>query len=272
MEKEFTESQLLHLMQTEILGKWHKEGRSGNDGNAGNTLEDLLGIEENNFKLPDWGQIELKTKRLESKTLVTLLHREPQPNASVPKLLKALGWRHKKAGSVYPEQEMSFRSTTRANDFNVRGFSVQLADNRINFIFDPNQVARNQTDMSKIYPTYGDWIDDALRRPECDIHSLFPIYWERSYIEKEISEKLNKTLFVTCKSKKINGIKHFMYIDAVLLSGFNHTKMHQFFNEHALYVDFDARTNHNHGTKFRVDVKKLSELFDHSISIPVICN
>ena len=36
--------------------------RIGNDGSAGNTLEDLLGVSENNLKLPDWGEIELKTK------------------------------------------------------------------------------------------------------------------------------------------------------------------------------------------------------------------
>lgn len=267
MPKEYTESQLIDLMQNEILGKWHDEGREGNDGSAGNTLEDLLEVEENNFKLPDWGDIELKTKRLESKSLVTLLHREPMPNASVPKLLTALGWRHQQAGIKYPKTEMSFRSTTRANDFSVRGFSVNLTDTRIEFVFDPNQVARDKVDVTHIYPTYGDWLDDVLSRAKGEPQSLFPIYWERDYIEKEIITKLDKTLYVTCKTRKKDGVKQFMYVDAVLLSGFNHKKMGEFFDEHALYVDFDARTNHNHGTKFRVNVKNLGELFEHSVMI-----
>ena len=35
----------------DIIGNWHGGTRPGNDGNQGNTLEDLLGIEENNLSV-----------------------------------------------------------------------------------------------------------------------------------------------------------------------------------------------------------------------------
>ena len=137
MSIERTQNELFKRLKQDILFRWHTETRIGNDGSPGNTLEDLLGIEENNLKIPDWGDIELKTKKKESQSLITLMHREPKPDASVPKLLKSLGWKHKDAGTRYDNEEMSFRSTTRS-DFSVRGFAVSLDQDKVNFVFDTN--------------------------------------------------------------------------------------------------------------------------------------
>lgn len=246
-----------------VRGKWHKERRRGNDGSAGNTLEDLLGIEENNLKLPDWGDFELKTKQLETQSLITLLHREPQPQGSVPLLLNSLGWRHQHAGTKYDSSEMSFRSTTRASKFSDRGLVIRLDANRINFIFDPRKVARTTRDRTNIYNNYGEWVDDVLNRKP-NYKEVFPVYWDRTYIESEIVNKLNNTLFVTCKTRRSDGIREYRYQSAVLLSGFNTNKLEELFRNHSLFVDFDARTKHNHGTKFRVKVDHLPLLFDRS--------
>ena len=55
--------------------------RRGNQGGIGNTLEDLLGIEENNLPLPNAAEWELKTQRLKTTALNTLFHVEPSPRA-----------------------------------------------------------------------------------------------------------------------------------------------------------------------------------------------
>lgn len=34
-----------------------------------------------------------------------------------------------------------------------------------------------------------------------------------------------------------------------------------------LYVDFDARTGHNHGTKFRINFKDIPKVYDEVIQI-----
>src|SRR5687768_10766543 len=105
-----------------IANQWHRGTRQGNDGNQGNTLEDLLGIPENNLSIPDMGVYELKTRKIETASLITLFHKEPQPEACVPKLLNCLGWRHQDAGTKYPQGEMSFRMTTPSGRHTSRGF------------------------------------------------------------------------------------------------------------------------------------------------------
>jgi hypothetical protein len=263
---QYTTEALIDKLKNDVIGKWHKEGRVGNDGSAGNTLEDLLGVDENNLKLPDWGNIELKTKRKESQSLVTLLHREPQPNASVPQLLLSLGWKHKDAGSKYNDDELSFRSTTKANVFSDRGFAVQLCDDKITFVFEPSKVNTSASDRTKAYGTYGDWLNDVESR-SLHYSKVLPVFWERKYVDDEIRNKLDNTLFCLVKSKVVDGEKYFYFESATLLSKFTPSKLQQLFENHALYVDFDARTRHNHGTKFRIDIKSINKLFEKSIQI-----
>ena len=266
MSSQFTLENLVKKLRTEVQDKWHPEGRVGNDGSAGNTLEDLLGVEENNLRIPDWGEIELKTKQEKSSSLVTLLHREPQPSAVVPKLIKALGWAHANAGAKYGLNEMSFRSTTQANMASDRGFQIVFGDGRVQFIFDPSKVATDKKDRTKQYATYGDWLKDVESRSP-HYSDLFPVFWEQEFLENELIKKLDKTLFVVAKAKKIGGIRHFKYETAVLLKDFDSSKFQSIFEEKGLYIDFDARTNHNHGTKVRIDVRKIRHLFKSSVEI-----
>lgn len=46
--------------------------RAGRDGGPGNTLEDLLGIPENNIALADYVELELKTHRTSGNALISL--------------------------------------------------------------------------------------------------------------------------------------------------------------------------------------------------------
>ena len=122
-----------------VMNKWQDGTRHGNDGNQGNTLEDLLGVKENNISLPDLGGVfELKTQKKESSALVTLLHSDPQiPKTAVPKLCIALGWPHqKRLEKNYPDNEMSFRSTTYGHNYSDRGFKI-VADNGVGTEFGP---------------------------------------------------------------------------------------------------------------------------------------
>lgn len=60
---------------------WIANARPGNAGGIGNTLEDLLGIEENNLPIPNAAEWELKCQRAKSRALLTLFHTEPSPTA-----------------------------------------------------------------------------------------------------------------------------------------------------------------------------------------------
>lgn len=50
-----------------------------NDTGIGKTLEDLLGIKENNLQTPDVVDIELKAKRIDSDSMLTIGTKSPNP-------------------------------------------------------------------------------------------------------------------------------------------------------------------------------------------------
>ncbi|MEO0075921.1 MAG: MvaI/BcnI family restriction endonuclease [candidate division WOR-3 bacterium] len=56
---------------------WIENAHPGNAGGVGNTLEDLLGIEENNLPIPNAAEWELKCQRSDTTSLITLFHSEP---------------------------------------------------------------------------------------------------------------------------------------------------------------------------------------------------
>jgi len=79
--KIFTKEQLIEeLIKIKEMG-WIKNARPGNAGGVGNTLEDLLGIEENNLPIPNASEWELKYQRGNTSSLTTLFHMEPSPRA-----------------------------------------------------------------------------------------------------------------------------------------------------------------------------------------------
>ena len=61
-----------------VKNGWIRTHRSGPTG-IGKTLEDLLGIPENNIDGPDFGDYELKSCRINSNSMLTMFTRAPQP-------------------------------------------------------------------------------------------------------------------------------------------------------------------------------------------------
>ena len=138
-----------------IAGKgWIANARHGNHGGIGNTLEDLLGITENNLPIPNAAEWELKSQRLNTSSLTTLFHIEPSPRAVkfVPQVgLLKYGWRHKQAGKMYPETEMSFRLTIHGQSPSDRGFSVKIdrVYEKVLISFDSNKVSEKHNEWIK---------------------------------------------------------------------------------------------------------------------------
>src|SRR4030065_872156 len=110
----YTKETLIEALRTIKNLGWIPNARPKNVGGVGNTLEDLLGIEENNLPIPNASEWELKCQRLGTTSLTTLFHMEPSPRAVkfVPQiLLLKYGWKHHEAGAKYDANEMSFRQT-----------------------------------------------------------------------------------------------------------------------------------------------------------------
>jgi hypothetical protein len=133
---------------------WIENARKGNAGGVGNTLEDLLGIEENNLPIPNAAEWELKAQRMNTSSLTTLFHIEPSPRAVkfVPQvLLLNYGWQHEEAGHKYPENEMSFRQTIHGNSASDRGFIVKndRGNHKVLISFDASKVSENHKEWLK---------------------------------------------------------------------------------------------------------------------------
>jgi hypothetical protein len=87
--KTYTKPELIAKLKKISAMGFVPNARRGNAGGIGNTLEDLLGIKENNLPIPNAAEWDLKAQRLNSTSLTTLFHIEPSPRAIrfVPQVL-----------------------------------------------------------------------------------------------------------------------------------------------------------------------------------------
>lgn len=244
--KTFTKEELIgELRRITELG-WVRNRRRGNSGGIGNTLEDLLGIEENNLPIPNASEWELKTQRLNTTSLTTLFHTEPSPRAIkfVPDVLLPLyGWPHKEAGRKYPLTEMSFRQTINGLAPSDRGFMVKIdhAQQRIVISFDHTKVATR----------HSAWLSEVKRRVGSAELNPQP-YWGFDDLEHKIGTKLLNCFYVQAETSIMEGEEHYRYSRISKLQKFSFEAFLGQVEAGNIYVDFDARTGHNHGTKFRL--------------------
>lgn len=258
--KIYTKESLIQEFR-EIATKWVPNGRPGNAGGVGNTLEDLLGIAENNLPIPNAAEWELKAQRKSTTSLTTLFHVEPSPRAVkfVPEIfLKSYGWKHKEAGKKYPDTEKSFRQTICGNTCSDRGFTVVLdqVNQRVQISFNAEQVASKHLD----------WLKNV--ESNIGLQQLDPQpYWGFDDLAHKAGTKLLNCFYVQADVKKENGIEYFHYNDVKLLRKFSFDGFLQELAIGNILVDIDARTGHNHGTKFRMRQNCLPNLYEEVIQI-----
>ena len=84
--KLYTKHELVEIIRDVFNQGWHQSVKSTlntrNDGAVGNTLEILLGIEENNLPIPNAQEWELKGQWEHTSSLITLKHIQPSPRAA----------------------------------------------------------------------------------------------------------------------------------------------------------------------------------------------
>lgn len=244
--KVFTKEELIQELKRITELGWVKNNRKGNVGGIGNTLEDLLGIAENNLPIPNATEWELKTQRLNTSSLTTLFHIEPSPRALkfVPEvLLPSYGWLHKDADRKYPANEMSFRQTISGLTPSDRGFMVKVdrAGKRVVISFD-------HTKVSTKHSTWFEKVRDTVGLAELDPQP----YWGFNDLEHKAGTKLLNCFYVQAETKLIDKEEYYRYSRISMLQKFDFYAFLQQIESGNIYVDFDARTGHNHGTKFRL--------------------
>lgn len=238
-----------------------QNARKGNAGGIGNTLEDLLGIKENNLPIPNAAEWELKTQRLNSTSLTTLFHIEPSPRAIrfVPQvLLPKYGWAHQEDGKKYPRGEMSYRQTIHGNSRSDRGFKVVInrKERKILISFDAKSVdARHK-----------DWLESVKKRVGLGELNPQP-YWGFDDLEHKAGTKLLNAFYVQAEVRIERKKEYYHYNKVMMLQKFSFEGFLKALEDGKILVDFDARTGHNHGTKFRMRQDALPMLYGKSTVI-----
>jgi hypothetical protein len=226
---------------------WIKTQRPGNDGAVGNTLEDLLNINENNLPIPNAAEWELKAQRRTTGSLTTLFHTEPSPKGAKivsSILLPCYGWIHKQAGKIYPSIEKSFRSTTGAVSYTDRGFIVLVdrKEEKVKFSFNAEKV-------DKVKHKY--WL--TLVESIVGLGEINPQpFWGFKDLMYKAGSKLKNTFYVLADSKWEGDDEYFLYREVDILTDFDFDGFLECIEKGVIVIDFDARSGHNHGTKFRI--------------------
>ena len=130
----------------------HRKGPTG----IGKTLEDLLGITENNIAGPDFSIYELKTGRKDSGSMLTLFTKSPEPIGANNQLLEKCGYAQRKVPKNYrqitlngknkvyaeiPLEEKELHSTVDAIKPNAQNLVLKITDNRLTIWNDKNVEA-----------------------------------------------------------------------------------------------------------------------------------
>jgi hypothetical protein len=254
--KIYTKPQLIAELKKIAAKGWIENRRHGNQGGIGNTLEDLLGIAENNLPIPNAAEWELKSQRINTTSLTTLFHIEPSPRAIgfVPQMLLPMyGWKHKEAGKKYPTTEMSFRQTIHGNSPSDRGFMVKIDRKEKKVLISFN--------AKKVSDKHASWLKKVEKN--ISLKELNPQpYWGFDDLSNKAGTKLLNCFYVQAESKKENGKEFYHYTKVLMLQKFNFEGFLKAMEKGNILVDFDARTGHNHGTKFRMRQNCLPDLYE----------
>ena len=258
--KAFSKAELIKKFNEIYARGWIENYRKGNDGAVGNILEDLLEIPENNLPIPNAAEWELKAQRSNTSSLLTMFHTEPSPTALsiIPsRMLPLYGWPHDKAGVIYPENEKSFRATLNARQFSDRGFKVHVNDKerKVEVIFDSNH-----TDAR-----HGEWLRSVQARVgHLNNFDIVP-YWGFDDLFYKAGTKLKNCFYVRAdvKNETVDNKRKvfFLYNYVLKLSTLDQERFIQAIRDGKIYIDFDARTGHNHGTKFRINYNDIPSLY-----------
>ena len=208
--------------------KTHRKGDTG----IGKTLEDLLGIKENNIPGPNGKRIELKSARQNSKSMLTFLTKAPLPSKANSALLQAVG---------YPAAngKKHLHTTLNALSFNTiktkSGLMVEAKRNKVVII---------DADGKE----YG--------------------YWDRNMLKEAFERKLPSIAYVKADSKGTGANEQFWYNEAWILNGFSFANFIKLLKNGTILVDvrigrYPNGSPHDHGTGFRVKLNKLDLCFSN---------
>ncbi len=147
----YTKEELVEKLKQIRNQGWIKNARTGNAGGVGNTLEDLLGIEENNLPIPNAAEWELKTAADQYFcTYHTFSFRAiaPRSKNGTSDSFATVRLGAPRSRRKISSDEKSFRQTIHALTRSDRGFGVIVnrEERKVEISFDVKCVASHHSD------------------------------------------------------------------------------------------------------------------------------
>ena len=148
---------------------------------------------------------------------------------------------------------MSFRQTIHGGGRSDRGFMVVIdrTEQRVLISFDALSVD----------PRHADWLAAVGER--IGLGELDPQpYWGFADLEHKAGTKLLNAFYVQAEVRLEGEQEYYWYRQAMRLERFSFPAFLSALEAGTVLVDFDARTGHNHGTKFRLRQDCLPMLYE----------
>lgn len=227
-----------------------KSHRTGDTG-IGKTLEDLLGIKENNIDGPDFDIYELKSGRKNSSSMLTLFTKAPQPGGINKVLRDVFGYAQRTRGI-----NNAGTQTTLSKHIGISEPDHVGEDKELHVTVDAlknNSVGlKLETDADTLYIANG-----------MDVKAYYEANYLREAFEKKYAHKL---LYVLATNIREEKVEQFSFDEVYLLDGFNFQRFSECITTGIVKLDIrighypDGRV-HDHGTGFRVLPKHLPSCF-----------
>lgn len=193
------------------------------DTGIGHTLEQLLGLTENNISMPDFGKLELKSHRKESASMITIFTKSPDL-ISNRELLDKYGYQRQSDGRLVLHQ------TIYLDRPNAQGWVLKYNSKEASLY-----LCKNTEKLGA---------------------------YSRNLIIKKFSEKIGDgVILVFAKRIKIDIRELFHYDEAYLLKNFYFDEFIRYLRYDIRMGRYPDGSVHDHGSAFRLRKSDLNNVF-----------
>lgn len=224
---------------------WIKNVRKGSTG-IGITFEHLLNIPENNFEIPDYNGIEIKTKRTYSKSYTTLFNAKPDgPHCcEVERLKENYGYPHTKHKEYKVLNNSVF--ATEKTRIGVKYYFQLYIDRKQNKV------------LLLIFDIHGNLIENE-------------IFWYFDTLKDKLYKKLKMIALVASDAKIIGSEEYFRYHHLTLYKLKSFDEFLNLLEKGIIRITFKISVflsgkrkgeTHDHGTGFDIQEKDLQMLYE----------
>jgi hypothetical protein len=241
VNKEFIISEFERIKKLGFVKSTRPNNR---DGGIGNTLEDYLGVQENNLREADFQGFEIKSKRQLNSSYITLFSKSPSHPAGANGILKD------KYGECrdpqFPQLKKLYTSVFgHRESFVYEKYLMKLDIIHNRSLLNLKVKNEDQTIYDEVYWTFEELIQG--------------------------SSKMKNLLVVFADEKEIKGINHYHYLNAEIYMNFNFEKFLKSIENGVIMFDIRIGVHktgrnygkpHDHGSGFRVKKENISELYD----------